>query len=144
MIEPKVLQTFLDFSTQEDDTMNLTAQKRYREWAAQIDAQQSSGLTQREWCRAHGITYEAFKYRKGRLETLAAELMNAEAPSSGENDIALIPASVSVSESLDLVQSAFSSTAHSMRIDLEHATISVTNNIDPSVLRAALEVLKDA
>ena len=49
--------------------MNLTAQKRYREWAAQIDAQQSSGLTQREWCRVHGITYEAFKYRKGRLET---------------------------------------------------------------------------
>ena len=124
--------------------MNLTARKRYREWAAQIDAQQSSGLTQREWCRVHGITYEAFKYRKGRLETLAAELMNAEAMDAEANDIALIPASVSVSESLDLVQNAFSTTGHSMRIDLEHATISVTNGIDPTVLRAALEVLKDA
>ena len=67
--------------------MNLTAQKRYREWAAQIDAQQSSGLTQREWCRVHGITYEAFKYRKGRLETLAAELMNADESGPEENDI---------------------------------------------------------
>ena len=124
--------------------MNLTAQKRYREWAAQIDAQQSSGLTQREWCRVHGITYEAFKYRKGRLETLAAELMNAELPDTEENDIALIPASVSVSESLDRVQTAFSAPEHSMRIDLEHATITITNNISPSILRAALEVLKDA
>ncbi len=35
--------------------MNLTAQKRYREWAAQVDAQQSSGLTQWEWCRVHGM-----------------------------------------------------------------------------------------
>lgn len=124
--------------------MNLTAQKRYREWAAQIDAQQSSGLTQREWCRVHGITYEAFKYRKGRLETLTAELMNADESGPEENDIALIPASVSISESLDVVQTAFSSTNHSMRIDLEHATISVTNGIEPTVLRAALEVLKDA
>jgi hypothetical protein len=123
--------------------MNLTAQKRYREWAAQVDDQQSSGLTQREWCRVHGITYEAFKYRKGRLETLAAELMNADAISEA-NDIALVPASVSASESLDLVHSAFSTTCHSMRIDLKHATISVTNNIDPAVLRAALKVLKDA
>ena len=124
--------------------MNLTAQKRYREWAAQVDAQQSSGLTQREWCRVHGITYEAFKYRKGRLETLAAEIMNAETPDAEANDIALIPASVSVSESLDVVQNAFSSTSHIMRIDLEHATISVTNSISPSVLRTALEVLKNA
>ena len=124
--------------------MNLTAQKRYREWAAQVDDQQSSGLTQREWCRVHGITYEAFKYRKGRLETLAAELMSTEAANAEANDITLVPASVSVSESLDVVQTAFSATSHSMRIDLEHATISVTNSISPSVLRTVLEVLKDA
>ena len=124
--------------------MNLTAQKRYREWAAQVDDQQSSGLTQREWCRVHGITYEAFKYRKGRLETLAAELTNTEAMNAEANDITLIPASVSASESLEMVQTAFSATSHSMRIDLGHATISVTNGIDPAVLQAALEVLKDA
>lgn len=124
--------------------MNLTAQKRYREWASQVDDQQSSGLTQREWCRVHGITYEAFKYRKGRLETLAAELMNTEATNVEANDITLVPASVSASESLEMVQTAFSATSHSMRIDLQHATISVTNGIDPAVLRAALEVLKDA
>ena len=70
--------------------------------------------------------------------------MNADESGPEENDIALIPASVSISESLDVVQTAFSSTNHSMRIDLEHATISVTNGIDPTVLRAALEVLKDA
>lgn len=122
--------------------MNLTAQKRYREWAAQVDDQQSSGLTQREWCRVHGITYEAFKYRKGRLETLAAELMDTEAMSAEGNDIALIPASVS--ESLDLVQNAFSNTSAGMRIDLKNASISVTGSIEPAVLRAALEVLKDA
>lgn len=124
--------------------MNLTAQKRYREWAAQVDDQQSSGLTQREWCRVHGITYEAFKYRKGRLETLAAELMNAEAMSTETGDIALVPAPVSASESLDLVQTALSAADAGMRIDLEHASIHVTNRIDPAVLRAALEVLKDA
>jgi len=123
--------------------MNLTAQKRYREWAAQVDDQQSNGLTQREWCRVHGITYEAFKYRKGRLETLAAELMKTDSMNETD-DITLIPASVSASESLEMVQTAFSATSHSMRIDLGHARISVTNGIDPAVLRAALEVLKDA
>ena len=124
--------------------MNLTAQKRYREWAAQIDAQQSSGFSQREWCRVHGITYGAFKYRKERLETLAAELINVKVPDAEANDIALIPASVSATESLDPAQDAFSTICHSMRIDLKHATINVTNGIDPSVLKAALEVLKDA
>lgn len=124
--------------------MNLTAQKRYREWAAQVDDQQSSGLTQREWCRVHGITYEAFKYRKGRLETLAAEFMNAETMGAESNDIALVPASVSASESLDLAQAALSAADAGMRIDLEHATIRVTNRIDPAILRTALEVLKDA
>ena len=69
--------------------MNLTAQKRYREWAAQVDDQQSSGLTQREWCRVHGITYEAFKYRKGRLETLAAELMKTDSMNETD-DITLV------------------------------------------------------
>lgn len=72
--------------------MNLTTQKRYKEWAAQIDDQQSSGLTQKQWCKAHGIGYHAFKYRKGRLETLAAELMESETADTVRNDIALVPA----------------------------------------------------
>lgn len=124
--------------------MNLTTQKRYKEWAAQIDDQQSSGLTQKQWCKAHGIGYHAFKYRKGRLETLAAELMDAETADTVRNDIALVPASVLVSEDSNMPQSECFSAEHNMRINLEHATISVSNNIDPSVLRIALEVLKDA
>lgn len=70
--------------------------------------------------------------------------MNAEAMSAETGDIALVPASVSASDRLDLVQTALSATDGGMRIDLGHATISVTNSIEPAVLRAALEVLKDA
>ena len=124
--------------------MNLTTQKRYKEWAAQSDDQQSSGLTQKQWCKAHGIGYHAFKYRKGRLETLAAELMESETADTVRNDIALVPASVLVSGDPDVTKSAYSYAEHNMQINLAHATISVTNDINPSVLRVALEVLKDA
>lgn len=35
---------------------------RLREWSAQLEAQQSSGLTVPEWCAANGIKTKSFYY----------------------------------------------------------------------------------
>ena len=43
---------------QSETTTAITAVKqdvRLREWSAQLDAQQSSGMTVPEWCAANGI-----------------------------------------------------------------------------------------
>lgn len=43
---------------------------RLREWSAQLEAQQSSGMTVPEWCAANGIKTKSFYYhlRKVRVQ----------------------------------------------------------------------------
>ena len=118
--------------------MNMTAQKRHMEWAKQVDDWQSSGMSQREWCQMHGLSYEVFKYRKRCVEDLAAQLV-----SNGSGEITPVPAEITGSDSLQRYPSTVFG-RQIMRIDLEHATISITNKADPQLLKAALEVLKDA
>ena len=41
---------------------DITRQMRLQEWAEQIDDWRRSGLTQRQWAKAHGMSLEGFKY----------------------------------------------------------------------------------
>ena len=47
---------------------------RLREWAAQIEAQQASGMTVQEWCAENGISPKTYYYhlRKVREQCIAS------------------------------------------------------------------------
>lgn len=43
--------------------MNEMVKIQHLQWAQDMDDQRRSGLTQREWCRIHGISIHTFEYR---------------------------------------------------------------------------------
>ena len=43
---------------------------RLQEWAAQIEAQQQSGLTVRSWCEQNGISAKTYYYRLRKVREL--------------------------------------------------------------------------
>ena len=43
--------------------MNEMVKIQHQQWALDLDNQRRNGLTQREWCRIHGISIHTFEYR---------------------------------------------------------------------------------
>ncbi len=56
---------------------DIVRQMKLQEWAAQIEDWRRSGLTQRQWAKAHGMSLEGFKYRKRTVEDQAEELLGS-------------------------------------------------------------------
>lgn len=113
----------------------VTKQLRLQEWARQVDDWQASGMTQRNWCRVHGVGYDAFKYRKAKVERYAAELVE-----KGSGQIVPVSSELMGSESMRIN----AATGQTMEIHLEKATIRISNDVDPDLLRNSLEVLVNA
>lgn len=113
----------------------LTRKMRLQEWARQIDDWQASGMTQRDWCRTHGIGLDAFKYRKAKVEKYASELLQNES-----HPIVAVNANLMEQERADTRMSS----VQTMEIRLEKATVRVSNGIDILLLRSTLEVLTNA
>lgn len=55
---------------------------RLWEWKTQIEAQQSSGLTVREWCSQNGISPKTYYYRLKRVREHCIEAMPSIVPVS--------------------------------------------------------------
>lgn len=57
--------------------MNEMVKIQHQQWARDLDDQRRSGLTQREWCRIHGISIHTFEYRcrivRQTMENLLSE-----------------------------------------------------------------------
>ena len=69
----------------------ITKQMRLQEYASQIEDWRRSGLTQRQWAKAHGMTLEAFKYRKRKVEDQAEELLDSLVPVAPMQQIVQLP-----------------------------------------------------
>ncbi len=54
--------------------MSRESDKRDRliEWANEVDAQEQSGLTQREWSNLNGMSYDSFVYRRRVVKEIRA------------------------------------------------------------------------
>lgn len=113
----------------------VTKKLRLQEWARQVDDWQASGMTQKNWCRIHGIGYDAFKYRKAKVEKYAAELMREESTS-------IVPVDIAKMESAK--SGMTTSCGQTMEIHLEKATVRISNSVDVVLLKSALEVLANA
>ena len=61
--------------------MNEMIKIQHRQWAQDLDAQRRSGLTQKEWCKAHGINFNTFEYRC-KIVRKTMENLLSEKPSS--------------------------------------------------------------
>ncbi len=55
--------------------IRVSTKARLHEWAQMVDDWRDSGMTQKNWCRVHGLGYDAFKYRKAKVEKYAEELL---------------------------------------------------------------------
>ena len=53
---------------------------RLQEWSAQIEAQQASGMTVRQWCAENGIKPATYYYHLRLLRELCIEKMPAIVP----------------------------------------------------------------
>ena len=63
---------------------DIARQMRLQEYASQVEDWKQSGLTQRQWCKVHGMTLECFKYRKRTVEDQAEELLGSFMPPTAQ------------------------------------------------------------
>ena len=113
----------------------VTKNLRLQEWARQVDDWQASGMTQRDWCKVHGIGYDAFKYCKAKVERYAAELVE-----NGGRQIVPVNADLMSPDNMRVN----AATGQTMEIHLEKATVRISNDVDRDLLRSSLEVLVNA
>ena len=114
--------------------MNLTAQGRLREWAQMVDAWRASGMKQREFCKRNGIGYDAFKYRKRKVEMHAADLIGAQT-----NSIVAVNRDVVMTTQTSKPVSS----GCSIEIEIDGARIRATNEVSEEMLRTAIGVLRN-
>ena len=75
-----------------DKTTSITTVKKemqLQEWSAQIEAQQSSGLTVQKWCTENGINTKTYYYRLRKVREQCMEsapsIVPLAVPCSNEN-----------------------------------------------------------
>ena len=117
--------------------MNLTTQARLREWAREVDDWRASGMTQHNWCKAHGMKFDTFKYHKGRVVAFAAGLMKEKSA-----DIVPIPDHALQTATYDYVSANLSD--DTIEIEMNGITIRMNNNITPDMLRIVLGMVTHA
>lgn len=61
--------------------MNEMVKIQHQQWAQDLDDQRRSGLTQREWCRIHGISIHTFEYRCRIVRQTMENLLSEKQPS---------------------------------------------------------------
>lgn len=61
--------------------MNEMVKIQHQQWARDLDDQRRSGLTQREWCRIHGISIHTFEYRCRIVRQTMENLLSEKQPS---------------------------------------------------------------
>ena len=104
----------------EANTTTITAVKhevQIREWAAQVEAQQASGLSVKEFCSANGINPKTYYYRLRKVR---------------EECIASVPAIVPV---------AMPQQSSDIRIEKNGLTITLPSDILPETLTALVHEL---
>lgn len=120
---------------------DITRQMRLQEWAAQIEDWKRSGLTQRQWAKAHGMTLEGFKYRKRTVEDQAEELLGSfMGPVS---QIVQLPEPGAVEE-YNQVQIQTPVQYCSIEINMPEGSIRVSSDIKPEVLQMLIREVKNA
>ena len=90
---------------------------RLQEWSAQIEAQQASGLTVRQWCIENGVKPKTYYYH---LKKVREQFLDSSP--------AIVPLSVQ-QQSLDI------------RIEKNSLQISLPSNISPDTLLALVQTL---
>lgn len=61
--------------------MNEMVKIQHQQWARDLDDQRRSGLTQREWCRIHGISIHTFEYQCRIVRQTMENLLSEKQPS---------------------------------------------------------------
>ena len=120
---------------------DITRQMRLQEWAEQIEDWRRSGLTQRQWAKAHGMSLEGFKYRKRTVEDQAEELLGSFM--SPASQIVQLPAPGAVEE---YARTQEQTPIHycSIEINIPEGSIRVSSDIKPEVLQMLIREVKNA
>ncbi len=61
--------------------MNEMVKIQHQQWARDLDDQRRSRLTQREWCRIHGISVHTFEYRCRIVRKTMESMLSEKQPS---------------------------------------------------------------
>ena len=110
---------------------------RLQEWSAQIEAQQSSGLTVQKWCEENGLSTKTYYYRLRRLREAAIKKtqMGTLQPTTSQPELVqYTPPTGYVAEP----------TPQSIVIRTSSTTVEIPMNTNPEVVAAAVSFLKQS
>ena len=106
--------------------MNEMVKIQHQQWAEDMEDQRRSGLTQREWCRIHGISIHTFEYRCKIVRKTMANLLAEKQPLVQFAELDVKP---NVSKNPGI------------RINSSGMSVEFFSNADCSQIKAVMEVL---
>ena len=69
----------------------MVSQKTNAEWFSMIQECRSSGLTDKDWCREHGVSVNSFYYNVKKLKKLAFAIPVSNRRQSNSNKQEIVP-----------------------------------------------------
>lgn len=121
----------------------ITKQMRLQEYASQIEDWRRSGLTQRQWAKVHGMTLEAFKYRKRKVEDQAEELLSGFITGTSTHQIVQLP---DTAEKQDYEEFRIHNAVqnYSVEISMPGGCVRAASDISPEILQLVIREVKNA
>lgn len=114
----------------------IAKQMKLRQWAADLEEWQQSGLSQTAWAKIHGMSRDTWKYRKRQVEK-HIELIMREDLVPAVQPVARLP------EPQQIVPISCNAVADDwIEISLPEGTIRMPGSISPELLQIAIREVK--
>lgn len=122
---------------------DITKQMRLQEYASQIEDWRRSGLTQRQWAKVHGMTLEAFKYRKRKVEDQAEELLGGFISEVQAHQIVQLP-DPGERQDCESAQTQDRGQNYAIEISIPGGVIRAADGISPEMLKMLISEVRNA
>ena len=117
------------------DTRLMANQYKLQHWATLIQECRASGVMIKDWCEQNNINKDRFYYWQRKVREAACQAVTETTIPAQR--FAEVPSVISDTTAVDTVRAE-------LTIRVGGAAISVSNTTDLSLLKAVIEVLKDA
>ncbi len=114
--------------------------KSVEEWRRIIDKARSSGLSDKDWCLAHGVSINTFYYNVRRLRRNACAVPEAVGKYSSSPQ-AVVPVEIVDDTSMSTPEKDLTA---AISINCNGLCISISNTASPTIIKAVLCATKEA
>ena len=121
----------------------MNKQKSVEEWKSIIETARSSGLTDKDWCLANGVSINTFYYNVRRLRRIACSVPKHMGRSKSLPQ-AVVPVEIVDSNEMRPTTTSINDLATVISINCGGMSISISNSAKPDIVSAVVLAARGA